>query len=149
MIKKKYVILYVRSVHFVQFIIQTNYWTTYIRVYIYIYILIIHCKHSYMFQCFCTILRKLKIIKITKIISIKAVDRFAIKSVNVNKTWQLLGGCLYNLEILCWYLLCAGRLFLINFNKCNNLYHYKAQSKDLPEDGAETLKHVGVLRKYY
>jgi len=42
---------YVHTVHFVQFIIQTNKCTTYIYIYIYIYIY----EHPCMFQCTCII----------------------------------------------------------------------------------------------
>jgi len=53
-----------------------------------------------------------------------------VKSLNVNKTWKLFGGCIYNLEVLCWYILYA----------CTKLR--------LPEDGVEALKNAGVIIKY-
>jgi len=27
-----------------------------------------------------------------------------VKSKHVNKMWKLFGGCIYNLEVLCWYM---------------------------------------------
>jgi len=53
-----------------------------------------------------------------------------VKYTNVNKTWKLFGGCIYNLEVLCSYIL------------------YASTKLKLPKDGAEALKNAGLMIKY-
>jgi hypothetical protein len=44
------------------------------------------------------------------------------KSINVNKMFKLFGDCLYNLQVLCWYILYAGRMCNMQLYLYFNIY---------------------------
>jgi len=48
--------------------------------------------------------------------SIKAVDRCMTKFINVHKMYKLCNGCIYNMEVPCWCISYAGRLWTVHLS---------------------------------